>query len=93
MRISFDFGSDEGVADIKKFMNEAAELVSSYGGSLSGEHGDGRARSLLDRMYSEKRDLFKKFKNILIPMGYLTPSSRRRRRGHRRAAHGWPAEI
>ncbi|WP_278757291.1 FAD-binding and (Fe-S)-binding domain-containing protein, partial [Corynebacterium stationis] len=75
VRISFDFGSDEGVAIFKKFMNEAAELVSSYGGSLSGEHGDGRARSaLLDRMYSEEmRDLFKKFKNILDPDGLFNP--------------------
>ncbi|WP_304411181.1 FAD-binding and (Fe-S)-binding domain-containing protein, partial [Corynebacterium stationis] len=75
VRISFDFGSDEGVAVFKKFMNEAAELVSSYGGSLSGEHGDGRARSaLLDRMYSEEmRDLFKKFKNILDPDGLFNP--------------------
>lgn len=75
VRISFDFGSDEGVAIFKKFMNEAAELVSSYGGSLSGEHGDGRARSaLLDRMYSEEmRGLFKKFKNILDPDGLFNP--------------------
>ncbi|MFW9155580.1 FAD-binding and (Fe-S)-binding domain-containing protein [Corynebacterium striatum] len=48
VRISFNFGTEEGVKQFESFMNEAAELVSSYGGSLSGEHGDGRAR-----MFSE----------------------------------------
>ncbi|MDN6417315.1 MAG: FAD-binding oxidoreductase, partial [Corynebacterium casei] len=75
VRISFDFGSAEGIEIFNKFMNEAAELVSSYDGSLSGEHGDGRARSaLLDRMYSEEmRALFKQFKNILDPDGLFNP--------------------
>ncbi|WP_025387211.1 FAD-binding and (Fe-S)-binding domain-containing protein [Corynebacterium casei] len=75
VRISFDFGSEEGIEIFNKFMNEAAELVSSYDGSLSGEHGDGRARSaLLDRMYSEEmRALFKQFKNILDPDGLFNP--------------------
>lgn len=75
VRISFDFGSQEGIEIFHKFMNEAAELVSSYGGSLSGEHGDGRARSaLLDRMYSEEmRGLFKQFKDIMDPDGLFNP--------------------
>ncbi|MGP5379717.1 FAD-binding and (Fe-S)-binding domain-containing protein [Corynebacterium casei] len=75
VRISFDFGSEEGIEIFNKFMNEAAELVSSYDGSLSGEHGDGRARSaLLDRMYSEEmRELFKQFKNILDPDCLFNP--------------------
>ncbi|MGO3044236.1 MAG: FAD-binding and (Fe-S)-binding domain-containing protein [Corynebacterium casei] len=75
VRISFDFGSEEGIEIFNKFMNEAAELVSSYDGSLSGEHGDGRARSaLLDRMYSEEmRALFKQFKNILDPDCLFNP--------------------
>ena len=75
VRISFDFGSEKGIEIFNKFMNEAAELVSSYDGSLSGEHGDGRARSaLLDRMYSEEmRELFQQFKNILDPDGLFNP--------------------
>lgn len=65
VRISFDFSTQDGLANFKSFMTEAAELVSSHGGSLSGEHGDGRARSeLLGHMYSDGMlALFKDFKN------------------------------
>lgn len=75
VRISFNFGTEEGVKQFESFMNEAAELVSSYGGSLSGEHGDGRARSaLLDRMYSdEMRALFEQFKEIFDPENFFNP--------------------
>lgn len=73
VRISFDFGTEEGIAQFESFMNEAAELVSAHGGSLSGEHGDGRARSaLLDRMYSqEMRELFEQFKEIFDPENFF----------------------
>ncbi|WP_460490510.1 FAD-binding and (Fe-S)-binding domain-containing protein, partial [Corynebacterium nasicanis] len=66
VRISFDFATQKGVATFHRFMEEAATLVSSYGGSLSGEHGDGRARSaLLGHMYSPAmRALFEQFKLI-----------------------------
>jgi len=37
--------TDEGVDKMKQMANEVADLVASYNGSLSGEHGDGRARS------------------------------------------------
>lgn len=75
VRISFDFGTEEGIAQFESFMNEAAELVSAHGGSLSGEHGDGRARSaLLDRMYSqEMRELFEQFKEIFDPENFFNP--------------------
>lgn len=75
VRISFDFGTDEGIKIFRNFMNEAAELVAFYDGSLSGEHGDGRARSaLLDRMYSEEmRDVFTQFKQILDPDSLFNP--------------------
>nr|MDK6662698.1 FAD-linked oxidase C-terminal domain-containing protein [Escherichia coli] len=45
VRISFDFHSTEGITNFNNFMNDAATLVTKHGGSLSGEHGDGRARS------------------------------------------------
>ena len=75
VRISFDFHTTEGITTFNSFMNDAAELVSSYGGSLSGEHGDGRARSsLLHTMYSpEMRDLFEQFKLIFDPQSIMNP--------------------
>lgn len=75
VRISFDFSTEAGVKKFEKFMNEAAALVSSYGGSLSGEHGDGRARSaLLNRMYSPAMiSLFEQFKLIFDPDRVFNP--------------------
>jgi Fe-S oxidoreductase len=60
---------------LRAFMTEAATLVASHGGSLSGEHGDGRARSeLLPVMYSAKAiDLFGAFKDLLDPRDLLNP--------------------
>jgi len=46
-RLNFDYQSEEGIAKFREFMNAAADLVVSYGGSLSGEHGDGQARAEL----------------------------------------------
>ncbi|WP_033377883.1 FAD-binding and (Fe-S)-binding domain-containing protein [Corynebacterium lubricantis] len=75
VRISFDFSTTDGIASFKAFMEEAARLVSSYGGSLSGEHGDGRARSsLLREMYSPAmRDLFEQFKLTFDPDRIFNP--------------------
>ncbi|MBC2904734.1 FAD-binding and (Fe-S)-binding domain-containing protein [Streptomyces cupreus] len=54
-RIPFDLRSAEGVVEFRRFLERAADLVSSYGGSLSGEHGDGQARGeLLVRMFGER---------------------------------------
>lgn len=75
VRISFDFGTGEGVRTFRSFMEEAAKLVTSYGGSLSGEHGDGRARSvLLGYMYPpELRKVFEEFKLIFDPERMFNP--------------------
>ncbi|MGO3087833.1 MAG: FAD-binding and (Fe-S)-binding domain-containing protein [Corynebacterium flavescens] len=75
VRISFDFGTKEGITQFKAFMEDAAALVSSYGGSLSGEHGDGRARSaLLGHMYSPQMlALFENFKLIFDPERLFNP--------------------
>ncbi|MDK8878726.1 FAD-binding and (Fe-S)-binding domain-containing protein [Corynebacterium sp. MSK008] len=75
VRISFDFTTTEGITKFHNFMNDAAELVNSHGGSLSGEHGDGRARSaLLGKMYSpEMRALFEKFKLTFDPQRVFNP--------------------
>ena len=59
----------------RQFLFAAAELVAAHGGSLSGEHGDGRARSeLLPIMYSATMlDAFESFKRIWDPSGILNP--------------------
>jgi FAD/FMN-containing dehydrogenase/Fe-S oxidoreductase len=53
VRIDFPLTEEGGAGRYRAFVEEAARLVARYGGSLSGEHGDGRARSaLLPTMYS-----------------------------------------
>jgi FAD/FMN-containing dehydrogenase/Fe-S oxidoreductase len=71
VRIDFDLHGP----GYRKFMAEAADLVVSHGGSLSGEHGDGQARSeLLPRMYSpEIMAAFCRFKAIFDPRGLMNP--------------------
>ncbi|MFD2759297.1 FAD-binding and (Fe-S)-binding domain-containing protein [Gulosibacter faecalis] len=75
MRVNFDLRSDAGRAHFDAFMREAASLVVSYGGSLSGEHGDGRARGeLLPLMYSEQMmRAFQQFKHLWDAHGLLNP--------------------
>ncbi|WP_125776423.1 FAD-binding and (Fe-S)-binding domain-containing protein [Antribacter gilvus] len=60
---------------LRTFMTEAAELVAKYGGSLSGEHGDGRARSeLLPLIYSPAAiRLLEQFKALFDPEDLLNP--------------------
>ncbi len=66
-RIDFDFSSESAVQRYANLTADAADLVVSYGGSLSGEHGDGQARSdLLEKMYGpELVGAFREFKAIL----------------------------
>jgi FAD/FMN-containing dehydrogenase/Fe-S oxidoreductase len=74
-RLNWDFSAREGIRGYRRFMEEAAALVSSYGGSLSGEHGDGQARAeLLDRMFGpELVEAFREFKAIWDPDGRMNP--------------------
>jgi FAD/FMN-containing dehydrogenase/Fe-S oxidoreductase len=74
-RIDFPLTSKGGAARYREFVTECARLVASYGGSLSGEHGDGRARSeLLPLMYSaEALGLFGAVKHIFDPKNLLNP--------------------
>ncbi|MGD2137229.1 MAG: FAD-linked oxidase C-terminal domain-containing protein [Gammaproteobacteria bacterium] len=74
-RISFDLGSTEGVSQWRRFLGEAAELVVAYGGSLSGEHGDGQARAdLLPQMYGEQlMEAMRRFKAVWDPQGRMNP--------------------
>jgi FAD/FMN-containing dehydrogenase/Fe-S oxidoreductase len=74
-RVTFDFSSKEKIQHWRKFLFEAAELVVAYGGSLSGEHGDGQARAeLLPIMFGEElMDAFRKFKRIWDPLNRMNP--------------------
>ncbi|GAB2961202.1 FAD-binding and (Fe-S)-binding domain-containing protein [Saccharothrix stipae] len=75
VRIDFDLGTDSGRAAARRFLREAAALVVRHGGTLSGEHGDGRARGeLLDVMYSPSMiRTFAAFKRLFDPDGLLNP--------------------
>ncbi len=75
IRIDFPLDDPGGHGVFRNFLVEAATLVSSLGGSLSGEHGDGRARSeLLPLMYSDQAiDLFTKVKGVFDPDDLLNP--------------------
>lgn len=74
-RITFDLRSVEGVATWRTFLREAAELVVEFGGSLSGEHGDGQAKAeFLPIMYGpELMQAMEQFKAIWDPANRLNP--------------------
>jgi FAD/FMN-containing dehydrogenase/Fe-S oxidoreductase len=74
-RTNFDLETPGGIARFRAFIGEAADLVVSYGGSLSGEHGDGQARAeLLPKMFGPSLvDAFRKFKRIWDPDGLMNP--------------------
>ncbi|GAA4886415.1 FAD-binding and (Fe-S)-binding domain-containing protein [Serinicoccus chungangensis] len=75
LRIDFDLVTDAGVRDYRAFVEQATDLVVSMGGSVSGEHGDGRARGgLLERMYgADATALFAEVKRAWDPQGRLNP--------------------
>ncbi|KAF0969780.1 MULTISPECIES: FAD-binding and (Fe-S)-binding domain-containing protein [Gordonia] len=62
-RIPFDLRSTDGIAKYRAFAEESAHLVVDYGGSLSGEHGDGQSRGeLLPLMFGA--DLIRAFEEL-----------------------------
>ena len=75
MRIDFDLLSEDGIRAYRAFVEEATDLVVSLGGSVSGEHGDGRARSeMLGRMYGDDGlALMAGMKDIWDPRRVLNP--------------------
>ncbi len=75
MRINFDFRSREGLRKFREFIERAADLVLSFGGSLSGEHGDGQARAaLLPKMFGpELVGAFQEFKALWDPDNRMNP--------------------
>jgi len=74
-RVGFDLITAEGIGKYKRFTVEASHLVLKYGGSNSGEHGDGQARGdLLDIMFGpEIMEAFREFKTIWDPDWKMNP--------------------
>jgi Fe-S oxidoreductase/FAD/FMN-containing dehydrogenase len=75
MRVSFDLETEKGIRKYAEFIERAADLVVSYGGSLSGEHGDGQSRgALLPKMFGpELMKAFWEFKSAWDPNNKLNP--------------------
>jgi FAD/FMN-containing dehydrogenase/Fe-S oxidoreductase len=74
-RIPFDLQTADGIAHYREFVERAADLVASYGGSFSGEHGDGQQRGeLLPKMFpKEIIEAFGQFKAIFDPDDRMNP--------------------
>jgi FAD/FMN-containing dehydrogenase/Fe-S oxidoreductase len=75
LRINFDLHSEDGIARYREFIDRAADLVVSMGGSISGEHGDGQARgALLEKMFGpELMQAFRTFKALWDPLNKMNP--------------------
>ena len=75
LRINFDLESAEGIAKYREFIDRAADIVVAHGGSFSGEHGDGQARSaLLPKMFGpELIQAFREFKALWDPQNRMNP--------------------
>ena len=77
VHVRIDFRFDDGGKTFREFLTACAIKLREYGGSLSGEHGDGRARSeLLPLMYdAESIRLFGAVKAICDPENLLNPGN------------------
>ncbi|MCX0269189.1 FAD-binding oxidoreductase [Nocardia zapadnayensis] len=74
-RIPFDLRTAEGVANYRAFAQHSAHLVVAYGGSLSGEHGDGQSRGeLLPIMFGDRVvEAFGRLKTLFDPRNRMNP--------------------
>ena len=74
-RIPFELRTERGIANYRSFAEQAADLVVSYGGSLSGEHGDGQSRGeLLPKMFGpDLMRAFGEFKAVFDPDNRMNP--------------------
>ncbi len=75
-RINFDLESEPGIRKFRAFLDDATDLVLAHGGSLSGEHGDGRARAaLLPKMFGDDlMQAFREFKSLWDPANRMNPA-------------------
>jgi len=74
-RIDFDLETAAGIHKFRAFLHDAAKLVTSLGGSISGEHGDGQSKAeLLPIMFgAELVEAFRTFKRIWDPDNKMNP--------------------
>jgi FAD/FMN-containing dehydrogenase/Fe-S oxidoreductase len=74
-RITFDLLTAEGIRNYRSFMEDATDLVVRYGGSISGEHGDGQSKAeFLPKMFgAEIVQAFREFKSVWDPEGKMNP--------------------
>jgi FAD/FMN-containing dehydrogenase/Fe-S oxidoreductase len=74
-RINFDLETEHGIKTFRSFISDAADLVVGYGGSLSGEHGDGQSRAeMLPKMFGTTLiEGFREFKAIWDPQSRMNP--------------------
>jgi FAD/FMN-containing dehydrogenase/Fe-S oxidoreductase len=74
-RLNFDLVTKDGITKWRTYLDEAAELVVAYGGSISGEHGDGQSKAeLLEKMFGpELMEAFRSFKKIWDPNNKMNP--------------------
>ncbi len=74
-RLDLDLQTPEGIENFRSFLEEAGDLVVRYGGSLSGEHGDGQLRAnQLAKMYGpELVAAFGEFKDVFDPRRRMNP--------------------
>jgi FAD/FMN-containing dehydrogenase/Fe-S oxidoreductase/NAD(P)-dependent dehydrogenase (short-subunit alcohol dehydrogenase family) len=77
-RIDFDLTTRNGIEKYRRFVHDAAHLVVSHGGSLSGEHGDGQSRAeLLNIMFGDELiEAFREFKRIWDPDWKMNPGKK-----------------
>ncbi len=74
-RNNFELGTAEGLARYRSYLERAADICVAFGGSLSGEHGDGQGRGeLLVKMYGDELvGAFREFKAVFDPRGRMNP--------------------
>jgi Fe-S oxidoreductase len=74
-RIPFMLRTADGITKYRRFVEDAAHLVVDYGGSLSGEHGDGQSRGELLPIMFGKRVVhaFEKTKALFDPGNRMNP--------------------
>ena len=77
IRPVIDLKTPRGLEQVKSIANEITDLVVEFGGTISSEHGDGRARSpFLERMYGPRiTQAFRELKHAFDPENRMNPGN------------------